>query len=112
CSPRHGYGRSVPHSSRLEPQGITGECGMGTLKRKVGAIMGSALLVGGLLAGPPASAAQLSGEESCPGQFGYLTATTVGTTRLVSPGSVYTWAYMTGGTRTRIATWWNGESKS
>jgi hypothetical protein len=85
---------------------------MGTLKRKVGAIMGSALLVGGLLAGPPASAAQLSGEESCPGQFGYLTATTVGTTRLVPPGSVYTWAYMTGGTRTRIATWWNGESKS
>lgn len=85
---------------------------MGKLKRKAGAMTGAALLVVGLMAsGPPASAVERSGTKGCPGQFGYLTATTQVTTRLLPPGSVYTWAYTTGGTRTRIATWSDGQSK-
>lgn len=80
------------------------------LTRKAG-LLSAAALVLALLGPAPAMAQTLSGSKNCPGQFGYLTATTVGTTRLVPPGSVYVWAYWDGGTRTRIAAWSNGESK-
>lgn len=68
-------------------------------------------IVGAVIGAAPASAATHSGTRGCAGQFGYVTATTGGSTVITPPGSDYDYIYSSGGTRTRVAAYSNGTAK-
>lgn len=50
-----------------------------------------------------ASAAVHTGTLGCGAKFGWITATTSGYTEITPPGSNWTYAYSSGGTRSRVA---------
>jgi hypothetical protein len=50
-----------------------------------------------------ASAAVHTGTLGCGAKFGWVTATTTGSTQITPPGSSWTYIYSTGGTRSEVA---------